>query len=100
MNWATLDRQLLTAISKIPEVRLSGFVVRQGLPGKDVTILRGRNYFGGWCVASEALVWVPGKPPWSAHSVGSVEEAVRHTLLLILQNLETFGVELGAVARC
>jgi hypothetical protein len=86
---ATLDRELLAALSGIPEVAASGFAVRKGLAGTGVTILKGDNYFGSWRVASGDLVWVNAKRWEPNHTVDSVDEAVRHTMLLILRSLET-----------
>jgi hypothetical protein len=99
MKWATLDRELLAALSEIPEVALSGFTVREGLAGTGVTILKGRNYFGSWRVASETLVWVHANLSEPNHTVETVDEAVRHTLLLILRNLETAGGKRALQAR-
>jgi len=99
MKWATPDRELLAALSEIPEVTLSGFTVREGLAGTGVTVLRGRNYFGSWRLAAGALVWVHANLAEPNHTVESVDEAVRHTLLLILRNLETTGGKPATRAR-
>jgi hypothetical protein len=91
MKWATPDRELLSALSEIPEVTLGGFTVREGLAGTGVTVLKGRNYFGSWRLAAGELVWVHANLAEPNYTVESVGEAVRHTLLLILRNLETTG---------
>lgn len=99
MKWATPDRELLSQLSEIPEVALSGFSVRQGLAGVGVTVLKGRNYFGSWRVANDTLVWAYAslsQPHFVAHSV---EEAVRHTMLLILRNLEMVAQKPAKEAR-
>ena len=89
MTSASPDRELLTQLLDIPEVTLSGFTVREGLTGAGVTILKGRNYFGSWRATGDELIWSPANLSEPSHCVASVDEAVRHTLLLILQNLET-----------
>ena len=99
MKWATPDRELLTALAEIREVALSGFTVREGLADTGVTVLKGRNYFGSWRVASGALVWVHANLSEPNHTVETVDEAVRHTLLLILRNLETIGSKRAPQAR-
>jgi len=99
MKWATPDRELLAALSEIPEVALSGFTVREGLAGTGVTMLKGRNYFGSWRVASGALVWAHANLSEPSYTVETVDEAVRHTLLLILRNLEMAGSKRAPLAR-
>jgi hypothetical protein len=89
MKWATLDRELLQHLADIPEVTLSGFSVREGLAGAGVTVLSGRNYFGSWRTVGQQLVWEPANLTEPGNIVETVDEAVRHTLLMILRNLET-----------
>ncbi len=88
MKWANPDRELLQQLADIPEVTLSGFSVREGLAGAGVTVLRGRDYFGGWRSVDGQLVWVPANLTEPGQIVETVDEAVRHTLLMILRNLE------------
>lgn len=83
-----LDRQLLQQLSDIPEVELSGFSAREGLTGSGVTVLKGRTYFGSWRVTGGTLVWNYAAANARNHFEETVEGAVRHTLLLILKNLE------------
>jgi len=89
MNGATSDHELLQQLADIPEVALSGFSVREGLAGTGVTILKGRNYFGSWRSTDGELVWVPANLSEAGFVAASVDEAVRHALLLILRSLET-----------
>jgi hypothetical protein len=96
MKWATSDRELLQQLADIPEVTLSGFSVREGLAGSGVTVLKGRNYFGSWRLTDGELVWVPANLSEAGHVAVSADEAVRHTLLLILRNLETARVKPAA----
>lgn len=88
MQRVPLDRQLMQRLLDIPEVMLRGFVVREGLTGSGVTILNGRIYFGSWRVTAGSLVWVYANVGAQNHFVSSVDEAVRHTLLLMLKNLQ------------
>jgi hypothetical protein len=88
MTSATPDRDLLQQLASIPEVALSGFSVREGLSGTGVTVLKGRNYFGSWRAVDRQLVWVPANLTEPGHIVETVDEAVRHTLLLILKSIE------------
>jgi hypothetical protein len=88
MTSTTLDGELLSQLSEIPEVGLTGFTAREGLAG-GVTILRRGNYFGSWRVSAGELVWVHANLSEPSHFVTSVDEAVRYTLLLILRNIET-----------
>ncbi len=89
MQHSSLDRQLFDRLLDISEIGLSGFMIREGLTGAGVTILKGRTYFGSWRVTAGTLVWAHATIGEEDHFVGSVDEAVRHTLLLILKNLET-----------
>ncbi len=89
MKSATLDRELLQQLADIPEVTLCGFSVREGLAGTGVTVLNGRNYFGSWRMVDRQLVWVPANLTEPGQIVETVDEAVRHTLLMILRNIET-----------
>ena len=75
----------------IPEIVASGFSVREGLTGAGVTILKGRTYFGSWRVTAGTLVFVSSSMGDANYFVESVDEAVRHTLLLILRSLQQSG---------
>ena len=79
MTSTTLDGELLSQLSEIPEVGLTGFTAREGLTG-GVTILRRGNYFGSWRVSAGELVWVHANLSEPSHFVASVDEAVRYTL--------------------
>jgi hypothetical protein len=83
-----LDQQLRKALVEIPEIIASGFSVREGLTGAGVTILKGRTYFGSWRVTAGTLVFVSSSMNDANYFVDSVDEAVRHTLLMILRSLE------------
>jgi hypothetical protein len=89
MKNATLDSELLRQLTDIPEIELCGFGMREGLSGRGVTMLKGRDYFGSWRAAPTGeLIWTFADltPGWT---VSTVDEAVRYTLLLILRNVET-----------
>lgn len=94
MTCATPDRELLQQLENIPEVSLSGFSVREGLSGTGVTVLQGRNYFGSWRAVDRQLVWVPANLTEPGHIVETVDEAVRQTLLMILQSIQAPGAKL------
>jgi hypothetical protein len=90
MNTATPDSELLRQLTDIPEIALCGFGAREGLSGRGVTILKGRNYFGSWRAAPTGeLIWSFADLTQPGRTVSSVDEAVRYTLLLILRNIET-----------
>lgn len=86
-----LDQQLRKSLMNIPEIVASGFSVREGLTGAGVTILKGRTYFGSWRVTAGTLVFVSSSMGDANYFVESVDEAVRHTLLLILRSLQHSG---------
>jgi hypothetical protein len=98
MTSTTLDSELLSQLSEIPEIGLTGFAMREGLAG-GVTILKGGNYFGSWRVTAGELVWVHANLSEPSHFVASVDEAVRYTLLLVLRNLETATSKPRAYSR-
>jgi hypothetical protein len=90
MNTATPDSELLRQLTDIPEIALCGFGAREGLSGRGVTILKGRNYFGSWRAAPTGeLIWSFADLTQPGRTVSTVDEAVRYTLLLILRNIET-----------
>ena len=84
----SLDGELLKRLVEIPEVAASDFTARQGFTGSGVTVLKGRTYFGSWRVAGDTLAWISSNGYDDTHVVQSVDDALRHTLLLILKNLE------------
>ena len=83
-----LDQQLRLSLIDIPEIVASGFSVREGLTGAGVTVLKGRTYFGSWRVTAGSLAFVSSSMGEPNHFVETVDDAVRHTLLLILRSLE------------
>ena len=83
-----LDKQLMERLADVSELALGGFSVQKGLTGAGVTVLKGRTYFGSWRVTAGNLVWVYANVGEPNHFVDSVEEAVHHTMLLILKNLQ------------
>jgi hypothetical protein len=83
------DQQLRKRLNEFPEIIASGFSVREGLTGTGVTILKSRTYFGSWRVTGRMLVWVAANMGEANYVVETVDDAVRHTLLLMLRNLET-----------
>lgn len=85
---ANLDRQLHEALLDIPEIESAGFIIRPGLTGAGVTVLKGRSYFGSWRATARTLVWVSSNLSDENHFVDTVDEAVRYTLLMILRSLE------------
>lgn len=85
---ANLDQQLHQALLDIPEIESAGFVVRAGLTGAGVTMLKERSYFGSWRSTAGTLVWVSSNLTDENHFVDTVDEAVRYTLLMILRSLE------------
>lgn len=89
MSSVPLDKQLLLRLIDIPEMAASGFSGREGLTGAGVTVLKGRTYFGSWRVTAGTLVFVSSNMGDPNYFAESVDDAVRHTLLMILRSLET-----------
>lgn len=89
MSQSRLDESLLERLSAIPEIELCNFAVRRGLFGAGVTVLRGRTYFGSWRLINGSLAWTSSYGDQNYLSVDDVDEAVRHTLLMVLRNLES-----------
>lgn len=90
MNTATPDSELLRQLTDIPEIGLCGFGAREGLSGRGVTVLKGRNYFGSWRAAPTGeIIWTFADLTQAGRTVSSVDEAVRYTLLLILRNIQS-----------
>jgi hypothetical protein len=83
-----LDHQLRRRLLDISEIGAAGFSVREGLTGAGVTVLKGRSYFGSWRLSQGQLVFVPsniGEPHFLAENV---DDAIRHTMLMILRSLQ------------
>jgi hypothetical protein len=83
------EQQLLERLAEIPELALCGFQVRAGLTGAGVTLLKGRSYFGAWRISSGSLVWTYSFGGDSSYFAASVEDAARHTMMVVLRILET-----------
>ena len=97
------EQQLHDALTGIPELALSGFTARPGLTGAGVTLLKGRSYFGAWRVSCGALVWTYASGGDTSYFASSVDDAVRHTMMMVLRSLETgrslLSMPLAAVAN-
>jgi hypothetical protein len=89
MSVHLFEDRLLESLTDIEELALSGFSVRPGLTRAGVTLLRGRVYFGAWRVSNGALVWTYANAGDTSYFAATVEDAVRHTMLMVLRNLET-----------
>jgi hypothetical protein len=83
-----LDCQLRDCLLDVSEIGAAGFSVREDLTGAGVTVLKGRTYFGSWRVSQGSLIFVSANMSEPHFFAESLDEAVRHTLLLILRNLE------------
>lgn len=68
---------------------MSGFSARAGLTGSGITVLMGRTFFGSWRVTGGELVWTHAQSGGASYFAKSVDDAVRHTMLLILRMLES-----------
>lgn len=88
INPRQLEAEVLNRLLALPEVQLAGFYPRAGLTGAGVTVMKGRSFFGSWRVAHGALVWNYAHSGGTNYYARSIEDAVRHTLLLILRALE------------
>ncbi|MGL4397480.1 MAG: hypothetical protein ACRCS9_13145 [Hyphomicrobium sp.] len=84
-----LEQVLIERLGSLTEVELSGFSVRTGLTGAGVTVLRGGTYFGSWRVTAGTLVWNHAHMTQSNYFAKDVDDALRHTMILILRSLET-----------
>ena len=83
------EQQLLDALTDIPELSLSGFDVRPGLTGAGVTVLKGRSYYGAWRAGTgSSLVWTYANSGDTNYFAASVEDAVRHTMMMVLRSLQ------------
>lgn len=89
----SLDKQLIQRLLDIPEIAASGFSAREGLTGSGVTVLKERTYFGSWRVTAGTLVFVSASMGDTNYFAEDLEDAVRHTLLMILRNLQVSGFD-------
>lgn len=86
-----IEAEVLQRLQEMPEVQLSGFSVRAGLTGAGVTLMKNRSFFGSWRVTAGTLVWSYAHSGGTNYFAQSVEDAVRHTMLLILRSLQHEG---------
>lgn len=89
INPRQLEGEILARLLALPEVQLAGFFPRAGLTGAGVTLMRGRSFYGSWRVSHGALVWNFAHSGGESYFANSLDDAIRHTLLLILRALET-----------
>ncbi len=87
MESKRLESALLEQLDSVPELENSGFSIRPGLTGAGVTLLQGRNFFGSWRVTCGTLVWSFAGASSTSYFAKSVDDAARHTMLVILQRL-------------
>lgn len=88
LNPRQIEAEVLNRLMDVPEVQLSGFSVRPGLTGSGVTLMKGRGFFGSWRVTAGTLVWSYAHAGGTNYFAHSVDDAVRHTMLLILRHLQ------------
>lgn len=88
VNSRQVEAEVLNRLCELPELRLSGFSARAGLTGAGVTLMKGRAFFGSWRVTAGTLVWSYAHAGGSNYFAQSVDDAVRHTMLLILYSLQ------------
>jgi hypothetical protein len=89
MSQVSPDAELLERLSAVPELAASGFSVREGLTGAGVTVLKGRTYFGSWRVTAGVLCWIQANAGDEQFVAQSVDDAERHTMLMVLRSLES-----------
>lgn len=89
MNHRLVEAEVLNRLLELPEVHMSGFSARAGLTGAGITIMKGRSFFGSWRVTAGTLVWSYAQSGGTTYFAQSVDDAVRHTMLLILRSLQT-----------
>jgi hypothetical protein len=82
-----LEFALLEQLDQLQELENSGFSVRPGLTGAGVTVLQERNFFGSWRVTCGTLVWTFAGASTTSYFAKSVEDAARHTMLVVLRRL-------------
>jgi hypothetical protein len=88
VNPRQMEAEVLNRLLELPEVHLSGFSARAGLTGAGVTIMRARSFFGSWRVTCGTLVWTYAHAGGTNYFATSIDDAVRHTMMLILHTLE------------
>ena len=84
-----LEKTLLEKLNEIPELPASGFSARAGLTGSGVTLLKGRSYFGAWRTSYGAFVWTYANTSEQPYRAASLEDAILHTMRMVLRVLET-----------
>jgi hypothetical protein len=92
VNSRQIEAEVLNRLIELPELQLSGFTVRSGLTGAGVTLMKGRSFFGSWRVTAGTLVWSYAHAGGTNYFAHSVDDALRHTMLLVLRNLEQTSV--------
>lgn len=98
INPRQLEAEVLNRLLALAEVQLAGFFPRAGLTGAGVTVMKGRSFFGSWRVSHGALVWNYAHGGGTNYFAHSIDDAVRHTLMLILRTLELERFERTNVA--
>lgn len=88
LNPRQIEAEVLNRLLELPEVHLSGFSARAGLTGSGVTLMKGRSFFGSWRVTAGTLIWSYAHAGGTSYFAHSVDDAVRHTMLVILQILQ------------
>lgn len=92
VNSRQIEAEVLNRLIELPELHLSGFTARSGLTGAGVTVMKGRSFFGSWRVTAGTLVWSYAHAGGTNYFAHSVDDALRHTMLLVLRNLEQTSV--------
>ena len=92
VNSRQIEAEVLNRLIELPELQLSGFTARSGLTGAGVTLMKGRSFFGSWRVTAGTLVWSYAHAGGTNYFAHSVDDALRHTMLLVLRNLEQTSV--------
>ncbi|MGE0054880.1 MAG: hypothetical protein AB7S74_11780 [Hyphomicrobium sp.] len=87
-NPRKLEADVLRGLMRLPEFELSGFTARAGLTGCDVTVLKDRSFFGSWRASERTLTWTYANGGGSVYFAQTVEQAIRHTMLMVLRSLE------------
>ncbi|MEQ1718364.1 MAG: hypothetical protein ABL907_20675 [Hyphomicrobium sp.] len=93
VNPRQIESEVLNRLLELPEVQLSGFSARAGLTGAGITIMKNRSFYGSWRVSCGALVWSYAHTGGTTYFAASVDDAVRHTMLLVLRSLESQSVQ-------
>ena len=88
VNPCQIEAEVLNRLLELQELHLSGFAARSGLTGAGVTLMKGRSFFGSWRVTAGTLVWSYAHAGGTNYFAESVDDAIRHTMLLILRHLQ------------